>query len=108
MQRLWIDGLTVFWVSAEESASSTIIVSGAEVVEAEVRVVLFAAIEIVVGRRPDFGEAVAVGVVLLLVRHYASRVSDLADAAAAVVDVEARRPCVVAGESWTEIFADAL
>jgi hypothetical protein len=43
VQRLRIDGLTVFRIAAEESTGVWVVVSGAEVVEAEVRVVLFAA-----------------------------------------------------------------
>jgi hypothetical protein len=38
--------LTVFWVAGEEATGLRIVVSGAEVVEAQVGVVLFAAIEL--------------------------------------------------------------
>ncbi len=45
VQRLRIDGFSVFRIAAEESACRRIVVSGAEVVEAQVGVVLFAATE---------------------------------------------------------------
>jgi hypothetical protein len=48
MQGPWIGVYAVLWVSGEEPSSAGIVVSGAQVIEAEVRVVLFAAIEVVV------------------------------------------------------------
>jgi len=46
----WIGGLSVLRIAGHEPSRERVIVSGAEVVEAEVLVVLFAAIEIVARR----------------------------------------------------------
>jgi len=49
MQRCWIGGVSVFRVAGEEATGLWVVVSGAEIVEVKVGVVLFATIEIVVG-----------------------------------------------------------
>ena len=54
-------------VSGKECSGQWVVVSGAEVVEAEVGVVLFAAIEVVVGSRSFFRERVPGCVVLVRV-----------------------------------------
>ena len=72
-----------------------VVVSGAEIIEAEVGVVLFAAVEVIVRCCAGFGEGVAVGIVFVLIGHYASRVSQLTHAAAAIVAIEARRPVLL-------------
>ena len=50
MQGCRIEYLSVLWVAGEEAAGLGIVVSGAEVVEAEVGVVLFTSVEVVVWR----------------------------------------------------------
>ena len=69
MQGFWIDGLTILWVSAEESSGCRVVVSGAQIVEAQVRVELFAAIHVVVGRCARSVDLIAKGIVLIRVRH---------------------------------------
>jgi len=46
MQRGWIERLSILWIAAAESSCRGVVVSGAEVVEGEVGVVLFAAIDL--------------------------------------------------------------
>ena len=100
MQRRWLIGFTVLRIAAEEPSGGRVVISGAQIIQALIQVDLFAAVEVVVGRCALLGEAVTVGVVLVFVGHYASRVSELAGAAPAVIDVEARRPDVASGDSW--------
>jgi len=69
MQRSGIKYLSVFRIAAQEPARRWIVVSGAEVVETEVGVELFATIEVVVRCRPNFRERIPEGVVLVAIRQ---------------------------------------
>ena len=89
MQRLRIRPLSVFRIAGVEPAGTWIVIPGAEVVKAEVGVELLAAVEEVVGRGAGLGEAVAVGVVQVLVRDYSGSIGQLPDTSTAVVAVEA-------------------
>ena len=79
-------------VHVEEAPGNRVVVSGAQIIKAQIRVVLFAAVEIVVRRCSRRVDLVAKGVVLITVGNRARGVSQLAKAAAAVNAVEARRP----------------
>ena len=48
MQGLRVNGFAIFRIAAKKSTRRSVVVSGAEIVEAEVGVVLFAAIEVIV------------------------------------------------------------
>jgi hypothetical protein len=63
-KKLWIQR-----IARREPTRCRIVISGTEVVEAEVWVVLFAAIEIVVGRRAARGVAIAKRVVFVAISH---------------------------------------
>lgn len=92
MQCVRIGWITVFRVSAQEPSGGWVVVPCAEVVEAEVLVVLFAAIQVVIRCRACGVEQVAEGIVVVGVGDRAGCVGQLPDAAAAIVPVEARRP----------------
>ena len=92
MQGLWIGGIAVFWIAGEESAGLGIVVSGAEIVETEVGVVLFAAIHVVVRRGAGRAEQIAEGVVIIVIRYYGVQIRQLANTSEAIIAVEAGRP----------------
>ena len=96
--------MPILRITGHEASRGGIVVSGAQVVEAEVAVVLFAAIQVVVGSRAGLGKRVAVGVVFILVRNNTSGVRELANRTCTVVYIKARRPCAIHHLA----FADAL
>ena len=71
----------------QEPSGRGIVVSGAEIVEAEVGVILFAAIEVVIRRRAMLGKELPKASYSYLIGNYTSRVSKLAYASATIVDV---------------------
>ena len=104
MERSWVFSFPFFRIAAEEPSGGGIVVSGAEVVEAEVGVILFAAIEVVVGSRADFREASCRRRRTRTRRSRSGWIGQLADAARAIVAIEAWRP----GAIDHLVFADAL
>ncbi len=74
MERFRFEPVSAFWIAGHESSSQWIVVSGAEVIEAEVRVVLLAAVETVVRRRTADREFIAKCVVFVGVCYIARAV----------------------------------
>jgi hypothetical protein len=60
--------ISVLRITAQEPSRARVVVSGAEVVEAEVGIVLFAAIQVVVGRCASGVDLVSEGVAIVGVR----------------------------------------
>lgn len=77
--------MAVQGVSRHEPAGLGVVVSGAQVIEAEVGIVLLASVEIVVGSRSTYRPHVAVGIVFILARHGSGGVGQLPHIPAAII-----------------------
>lgn len=64
MQRRWNFDLTISRISAHEPAGLGVVVSGAQIVQPEIRVVLLAAIQVVVGCGARVADLIAEGIVV--------------------------------------------
>ena len=104
MQCNWIVDVAVERVSRQEPTGLWVVVSGAEIVETEVGVVLFAAVEVVVRRGAGRAEQIAEGVVIIVIRYYGVQIRQLANTSEAIIAVEAGRPRAVD----LLVLADAL
>jgi hypothetical protein len=67
MQSFWIPGLPIPRIPGQEPSGNRVVVSGAQIIEPEIRIVLFAAVEVVVGRCLARGGDIAVGFVVVAV-----------------------------------------
>ena len=104
MKRFWVISVPILGVPGHEPSGGRVVVSGAQIVQAEVRVELFAAIEIVVGCCAGGDECVTESVIFVGVGHSARCVGQLPHVSAAVVTVETCGPDV----RDRLVFANAL
>ena len=73
MQRRRVERIPFFRISGHEPSGERVVISGAEVVEAEVRVVLFAAIQVIVWRRSSGYEIISEGIIIVGVGEHTLR-----------------------------------
>ena len=88
MQAGGVFACTLLGIHVPEPAGIRVVVAGAQVVEAQVRVVLFAREEVIVGRGARAGDQVSESVVVVGVGDPAQGVGQVARAVVAVVTKE--------------------